>query len=48
VFRVVRQMVKQNRDAVGSGCVKDVEGKVVDFRKVVSVGEASPELVYVM
>jgi len=26
---VVRQMIRQNRDVIGSGCVKDVEGKVV-------------------
>jgi len=29
VFRVARQMVRLNRDVVGSDCVKDVESKVV-------------------
>jgi len=28
LFRVTRQMERQNRDDVGRGCVKDVEGKV--------------------
>jgi hypothetical protein len=29
VFRVAKQMVKENRDVVGIGCIKDKEGKIV-------------------
>ena len=35
VFRVAKQMVRSNRDVVGGGCVKDVNGKiVVDDKKI--------------
>jgi len=29
LFRVAKQMVKRNRDVVGGGCVKDVDGTIV-------------------
>jgi hypothetical protein len=29
VFRVDKQIVKNNRDVVGGGCVKDTEGRIV-------------------
>jgi hypothetical protein len=29
LFRVVKQMVRKNKDVVGGGCVKDIEGKIV-------------------
>ena len=29
VFRVVKQMVRRNRDVVGGGCIKDKQGKIV-------------------
>ena len=29
VFRVVKQMVKRNRDVTGTGCIRDVRGKIV-------------------
>jgi hypothetical protein len=29
LFRVAKQMVKKNRDVVGGGCVRDVDGTIV-------------------
>ena len=29
VFRVVKQMVRKNRDVVGEGCVKGLDGKIL-------------------
>ena len=29
VFRVVKQMVRRNKDVVGGGCIKDKQGKIV-------------------
>jgi len=40
VFRVAKQMVKQNRDVVGNGCVKDVEGKVAVEEEVLDARKA--------
>src|SRR5271163_4445121 len=38
VFRVAKQIVKKNRDVVGGGCVKDVDGKsVVEEEKLLEV-----------
>jgi len=40
MFRVARQMVRQNRAVIGSGCVKDIEGKVVtEEEKVLDTGK---------
>ena len=41
VFRVAKQMVRSNRDVVGGGCVKDVNGKiVVDDTKILEAWRA--------
>ena len=29
VFRVVKQMVRKNRDVVGEGCIKGLDGKIL-------------------
>ena len=29
IFRVAKQMVRNNRDVVGAGCIKTTEGKIV-------------------
>ena len=35
IFRVAKQIVRNNRDVVGGGCIKDTNGKVVvDEQKV--------------
>jgi vacuolar-type H+-ATPase subunit E/Vma4 len=31
LFRVVKQMVKKNRDVIGSVCVKDADGTIVVY-----------------
>jgi hypothetical protein len=41
VFRVAKQIVRNNRDVVGGGCVKDTDGKiVVDEDKMLEVWRA--------
>jgi hypothetical protein len=41
IFRVAKQIVRSNKDVVGSGCVKDGNGKiVVDDQKILEVWKA--------
>ena len=44
VFRVAKQIVRNNRDVVGAGCVKDTDGRIViDEEKMMEVWRAHYE-----